>query len=252
MNGLTFDNAFDLRGQTVIVTGAGGGIGQCLVAAFAGRGAQVMLVDREASVHDVAARHAGARSFIADITSEGDVARVVAEIVAVTGRIDVLVNNAAIGHVGPAEAVPDAEWSRVVEINLNAQYRMTRAVAPHMLAKGYGRVVFMASQAAVVGLDQHVAYCASKTGLLGMARCMAIEWGPRGITVNCVSPTVVNSPMSLVGWSGKKGERARAEIPTRRFAEPEEVALATVFLASGAAAMINGVNLPIDGGYTIR
>ncbi|MCQ8279615.1 D-threitol dehydrogenase [Acetobacteraceae bacterium KSS8] len=252
MSGLAFEAAFDLRGQVVIITGAAGGIGQSLAAAFAERGARLMLIDRAESVYDVAARYPGARGFVADITSEHDVDGVVAAIAEAAGRIDVLVNNAAIGHVGPAEAVPEAEWTRVIDINLNAQYRITRAVAPHMLARGYGRVVFMASQAAVVGLDQHVAYCASKTGLLGMARCMAIEWGSRGVTVNCVSPTVVNSPMALVGWSGEKGERARAEIPTRRFAEPEEVALAIVFLASGAAAMINGVNLPVDGGYTIR
>ena len=253
MPALDFTTAFDLRDRVVVVTGAAGGIGQSLASAFAERGARLALLDRDPSVQAVAERHGGtARGFVLDLSVEREVADTVDAVVAAFGRIDVLVNNAGIGHVGPAEDIPTADWNKVVSINLSAQYLVTRTVAPHMLARGHGRVVFVASQAAVVGLDQHTAYCAAKTGLLGMARCMAIEWGPRGITVNCVSPTVVNSPMALVGWAGEKGERAKADIPTRRFAEPEEVALGVLFLASGAAAMINGANLPIDGGYTIR
>ena len=250
---IDFEAAFDLRGQVVIITGAAGGIGRSLTATFRERGARLALLDRDEAVRTLAAESGDdARGFVLDITAEREVEDMVAAIAGTLGRIDVLVNNAGYGHVSPAESVPTGEWNRTISVNLSAQYLMTRAVAPHMLARNYGRVVFMASQAAVVGLDQHAAYCASKTGLLGMARCMAIEWGSRGVTVNCVSPTVVNSPMALVGWSGEKGERAKAEIPTRRFAEPEEVALAVLFLASPGAAMLNGVNLPVDGGYTIR
>ena len=107
-------------------------------------------------------------------------------------------------------------------------------------------------QAAVIGIEGHVAYSASKAGLLGMTNCMALEWGPKGITANCISPTVVETELGKVGWSGEKGERARAEIPTRRFAQPQEIALAALYLASDGAAMVNGANLLVDGGYTVR
>ncbi|MBE7213196.1 MAG: D-threitol dehydrogenase [Gluconacetobacter diazotrophicus] len=252
MAGLDFDAAFDLRGQVAVITGAAGGIGRALATAFASRGARLALLDRDPAVRTLAAEHPGAEGFVLDIAAEREVADTVQRIARGFGRIDVLVNNAAIGHVGRAEEIPVAEWDEVLRINLGAQFLVTRAVAPHMLAREYGRVVFIASQASIVGLDEHTAYCAAKTGLLGMARCMAIEWGPRGITVNCVSPTVVETPMALVGWSGEKGERAKEEIPCRRFARPDEIALGVLFLSSGAAGMINGANLPIDGGYTIR
>ncbi|MCQ8241190.1 GolD/DthD family dehydrogenase [Rhizosaccharibacter radicis] len=253
MTTLDFQSAFDLSGRTAIITGAAGGIGRCLVAAFRERGARLALVDRDPAVHALAAEiGGGAQGWVADLHSEEEVTRTVDDIARSFGRIDILVNNAAIGHVGLAEDTPVAEFDEVIAINLRGQFLFSRAAGRHMLARGYGRIVFLASQAAVVGLYEHTAYCSAKTGLLGMARCMAIEWGPKGITVNCVSPTVVESPMALVGWAGEKGERAKAEIPTRRFAKPEEVALSVLFLASGAAAMINGANLPIDGGYTIR
>jgi len=113
-------------------------------------------------------------------------------------------------------------------------------------------VIIMASQAAVIGIEEHVAYSASKTALLGMARCMAIEWGASGVTVNTISPTVVETPMAMVGWSGEKGVRAKAAIPTRRFASPSEVAFTVLFLASNAAGMINGANICVDGGFTIQ
>ncbi|GBQ66252.1 2-deoxy-D-gluconate 3-dehydrogenase [Ameyamaea chiangmaiensis NBRC 103196] len=250
---IDFDQAFDFNDRVVVVTGAAGGIGREITRVFAQRGARLALVDRDGGVHALAeATGGGARGFIADITDEQAIEACVAAIVAAFGRIDVLVNNAAIGHVGPAEAIPTGEWDSVIAINLRGQYLFARAVAPVMLAARYGRIVMMASQAAVVGIEGHAAYSAAKAGVVGMVRCMAIEWGPAGVTVNAVSPTVVETPMALVGWSGEKGERAKAQIPTRRFAQPVEIALAILYLASGAAGMVNGANLSIDGGYTAQ
>jgi NAD(P)-dependent dehydrogenase (short-subunit alcohol dehydrogenase family) len=164
----------------------------------------------------------------------------------------VLINNAGVGGIWPAEATASADWNRVLSINLTGQYFVAREAAKHMLGAGRGRIVMMASQAALVGLDGHAAYAASKAGLLGMLRSMAVEWGPRGVTVNAISPTVVDTEMTALFWGGEKGKLARAEIPVGRFAKPREIAYAAMFLASDAAAMINGANLVVDGGNTIR
>jgi NAD(P)-dependent dehydrogenase (short-subunit alcohol dehydrogenase family) len=121
-----------------------------------------------------------------------------------------------------------------------------------MIAQGGGRIVNLASQAGTVAIEEHVAYCASKFAVVGMTKTLALEWGRHGITVNSISPTVVLTELGKKAWAGEKGERAKAQIPTGRFAEPEEVAAAAVFLASDAAAMINGADLLVDGGYTVR
>ena len=122
----------------------------------------------------------------------------------------------------------------------------------YFLEQGHGKIVNIASQAAVVALANHLAYCTSKYGLLGLTQVLALEWGPRGVQVNAVSPTVVLTEMGRVAWAGEPGELMKQEIPLRRFALPEEVAAATLFLASDAADMITGANLIVDGGYTIH
>ncbi|MFC3704718.1 GolD/DthD family dehydrogenase [Devosia honganensis] len=248
-----FAEATDLTGKVVVVTGAAGGIGRAMARAFHESGASLALTDRNDGHVDLARalgeRH---RSWTFDATDETAIATFADEVRQHFGRIDVLVNNAGIGLLAPAEKLDIADWDLTIKVNLRAPYLFARACAPAMLEAGWGRIITISSQAAVIGIDEHVAYSASKAGLLGMTNCLALEWGPRGVTANCISPTVVETELAKVGWSGEKGERARAEIPTRRFAQPEEIALASVFLASDAAAMINGANLIIDGGFTIR
>jgi len=242
----------DFAGKTVLVTGAATGIGKATAEAFAQTGARVALADRDPRVADVAAalgpRHAG---HVVDVTDEAGIGRMVEAVTADFGRIDILVNNAGVGPLAPAESYPTAEWDRTLAINLKGAFLVARAVAPDMLARKSGRIINMASQASLIGIQGHIAYCASKAGIVGMTNCMALEWGPRGVTVNAVSPTVVETELGLTGWAGEKGDRARAAIPTRRFAKPWEVAACILYLASDAAAMVNGANLVIDGGYTI-
>ncbi len=248
----TLPNFLDFSGRSVLVTGAAAGIGRAVAEAFAGQGARVALGDRDPKVMAVAEGlgddHLG---IVVDVTDEPGVTEAVGRVESEFGRIDILVNNAGIGPLAPAEAYPTAEWDRTLEINLKGAFLFARAVAPAMLARGSGRIVNMASQAAIIGIEGHVAYCASKAGIVGMTNCMALEWGPRGVTVNAVSPTVVETELGLSGWAGEKGVRARAAIPTRRFAKPWEIAAAVLYLAGDGAAMVNGANLVIDGGYTI-
>jgi len=248
----TMPDLLDFAGKTVLVTGAVTGIGRAVADAFAARGARVALLDRDSRAAEVAtALGEGHIGLIADVTDEVAVERAVRDTRMTFGHIDILVNNAGIGPLAPAESYPTSEWDRTLGINLKGSFLVARAVAPAMLERGYGRIVNMASQAAVIGIEGHVAYCASKAGIIGMTNCMALEWGPRGVTVNAVSPTVVETELGLTGWAGEKGVRARAAIPTRRFAKPWEIAAAVLYLAGDGAAMVNGANLAIDGGYTI-
>ncbi|WP_018185452.1 GolD/DthD family dehydrogenase [Kaistia granuli] len=244
---------FDMTGKVALITGAAGGIGRALATLFAANGATLALLDKNEAVDAFAAGLGDShRGWTGDVTEAATIERTVAEVAAHFGKIDILVNNAGIGMLAPAEATTTESWDLQLAVNLRAPYLFSREVAGHMIAAGCGRIVTIASQAAVIGIEGHVAYSASKAGLLGMTNCMALEWGPKGITANCISPTVVETELAKIGWAGEKGERARADIPTRRFAQPEEIALAALYLASDGAAMVNGANLLVDGGYTIR
>ncbi|MQW68171.1 D-threitol dehydrogenase [Sinorhizobium medicae] len=248
----SYDDLLDFAGKTVVITGAATGIGRAVAEAFAAKNARVALLDRDAAVSGVAASlGSGHIAHVVDVTDERGVGQAVEAVTQAFGRIDILINNAGIGPLAPAESYATADWDRTLTVNLKGAFLMARAVAPGMLERRSGRIVNMASQAAIIGIEGHVAYCASKAGIVGMTNCMALEWGPRGVTVNALSPTVVETELGLSGWAGEKGERARAAIPTRRFAKPWEIAASVLYLASGAAAMVNGANLKIDGGYTI-
>jgi NAD(P)-dependent dehydrogenase (short-subunit alcohol dehydrogenase family) len=243
---------YDFRDTVVVITGAATGIGRAVAEAFAAAGATLALMDRSSDVTGVAAGlGAGHRAWVVDVSDAAAVDEAAHSALAMLGRVDVLVNNAGIGPLAAAEIFPVDTWDRTLAVNLRGAFLMARGLAPDMLARGRGRIVNMASQAAVLGIEGHLAYCASKAGLIGMTNCMALEWGPRGVTVNAISPTVVETELGLSGWAGERGERARAAIPTRRFAKPAEIAAAVMYVASAEAAMVNGANLMIDGGYSI-
>jgi len=168
------------------------------------------------------------------------------------GRIDVLVNSAGIAVTGAAEKLAVDDWDATMAVNLRGAFLVSQHVGRVMLAQGSGTVISLASQAATVALPGHLAYCASKFGLVGMTKVLALEWAGRGVTANTISPTVVMTPLAKEVWDNPEGDALKAQIPTQRFAEPEEIAAVAVFLASDAAKMINGVDLLVDGGYTIR
>ncbi|MDW5378773.1 D-threitol dehydrogenase [Halomonas sp. HP20-15] len=242
---------FDFSDSVVLITGAANGIGKQLAERFAASGAQLVLADKSEAV-EALARALGAAhlALVIDISDEAGVEALVARAIERFGRIDVLVNNAGIGPLAAAEKMDTALWDATQAVNLRGVFLCCRAAGREMLARGYGRIVNLASQAASVGLEGHLAYCASKSGVLGLTRTLALEWGPHGITTNAVSPTVVDTELGRYGWAGEKGERMKALIPTRRFATPAEIAHSILFLASRDAAMINGADLRVDGGYT--
>ncbi len=251
-----FEKMFDLSGKTAIVTGAAAGIGLAISRALAARGASLMLVDMSPAVNDLpgqlpggAGRHA---AVVADLAQKGAVEKVVSATVARFGGIDILVNNAGIARLEKAELQTEEDWDKTLTVNLKVPFLLAQAAGKVMISRKYGRIVNIASQAAVVALDRHVSYCTSKAGLVGMTKVLAAEWAQHGITVNAVSPTVVETELGKKAWSGEVGEAMKKKIPTGRFAQPEEIALAVLYLVSGAAAMVDGENLMIDGGYTIQ
>jgi len=248
------DLSFRLDGRVALITGAASGIGGSIVEVFAERGARPVLVDLNLDAARRRAESLGgeALALACDVSEEASVAAAVEQVIAETGRIDVLVNSAGIADLAPAEDLSTASWQRTLAINLTGTFLVSRAVGRHMLAAGHGKIINMASQAASVALPDHAAYCASKAGVVGLTKVLAAEWGGRGIRVNSISPTVVLTDMGRTVWSGEKGEAALREIPTGRFALPREIAAAAVFLASGASDMVNGADLVVDGGYTIR
>lgn len=249
-----YDKNFALTGRLALITGGAAGIGRAIAELYVAKGARVVLVDRHAQVMTTAAEIGGesAAGMQADVTSSAAVQAVLDRVLAECGRIDVLVNNAGVVALDWAENLAEDDWDRTLEVNLKGVFLMCQTVGRHMLEAGGGRIINMASQAAEVALDKHLAYCASKAGVVGLTRVLASEWGPRGIRVNAISPTVALTELGREAWAGEVGERMQQKIPAGRFVYPEEIAGCALYLASDAAVMINGANLVIDGGYSIQ
>jgi NAD(P)-dependent dehydrogenase (short-subunit alcohol dehydrogenase family) len=247
------DFDFRLDGLVALVTGGASGIGAAIAAGLSAKGARIAVVDlNESGAGGVAGELPGSRGFACNVADPDSVNGVVDAVLGEFGRIDILVNSAGIARLAPAEDLSLADWDSTIAINLKGTILMCQAAGRHMLAAGSGAIINMASQAASVALDQHVAYCASKFGVVGISKVLAAEWAPRGVRVNTISPTVVLTELGHKAWDGPKGDALKKLIPTGRFAYPDEIAAAAVFLASGAAAMVNGADLVIDGGYTIK
>ncbi|MET0695162.1 MAG: SDR family NAD(P)-dependent oxidoreductase, partial [Propionibacteriaceae bacterium] len=204
----TSDLTVRLDGQVAVVTGGASGIGRAIAERYVASGAQVVLADRDlAAAEQAAGELAGSvTSLECDVTSTASVSGVVDQVLARHDQIDILVNSAGIALLAPAEDLEDAQWDATLAVNLGGTYRMCRAVGTQMLARGRGRIINLASQAATVALPDHVAYCASKSGVLGLTRVLALEWGGRGVTVNTISPTVVLTPLGLGAWDNPRGE----------------------------------------------
>jgi NAD(P)-dependent dehydrogenase (short-subunit alcohol dehydrogenase family) len=248
------DLNFPLSGKVALVTGGASGIGAAVAAAFASKGAKVAVLDINAEVAKAKADElgGGAKPFVCDVSDAGSVTAAVADVVAAFGGIDIAVNSAGVVYLAPAEDLSLDYWDKTININLKGSFLVTQAVGRAMIAAGRGgKIVNLASQAGTVAIEEHVAYCASKFGVIGMSKTFAAEWGRHGITVNTISPTIVLTELGKKAWAGEKGDAARKRIPTGRFAYPEEIAAAAVFLVSAGADMINGADLLIDGGYTI-
>lgn len=249
-----FDKDFNITDKVAVVTGAASGIGKAMAELFSEKGAYVVLLDIKEDVKDVAAKINPSRTLAlqVDITKKENIEKVVAEIKKVYPKIDILANSAGVALLEKAEDLPEEYWDKTMELNLKGSFLMAQIIGREMIATGGGKIVNMASQASVIALDKHVAYCASKAAIVSMTQVLAMEWAPYNINVNAISPTVILTELGKRAWAGQVGEDMKKLIPAGRFGYPEEVAACALFLVSDAASLITGENLIIDGGYTIK
>ena len=242
--------------RVALLTGGGGGIGRACAQALAQAGAHVAVADiDEAAAKSVAAEIGRGEAHRLDVTDETEVESVIGALVARHGRLDVLVNNAGFGARMPTVDLPTERWREVLAVNLDGSFFCARAAGRHMLAAGRGAVVNLASIMGLVGSAHYpnLAYHSAKGAIVNFTRALACEWAPRGVRVNAVAPTFARTRLTEPLLADEAmAKRLLADTPMGRFATPEEVASAILFLASDAAAMITGAILPVDGGWTAR
>ena len=236
-----------LDGKRALVTGAGKGIGREIVKVLAACGAEVVAVSRTQGDLDSLGKEVRCRTIAADLGDAGQ-ARSAAE---GAGAVDLLVNNAGISIPQALLDTTADAFDRTMAVNVRAPLIITQVIAHGMIErKRGGAIVNLSSQASMVGIADHAAYCASKGALDNLTRVMALELGPHQIRVNAVNPTVTLTPMGEMAWGDpKKRNPMLAKIPLGRFAKPIHVANAVAYLLSDAADMIHGVTLPVDGGF---
>jgi len=248
---------FDLSGRVAIVTGANTGLGQAIAVALATAGADVALVGRS-SMDDTAARIAAlgraSLAISADLATLAPIEDIVERTVAWRGRVDVLVNNAGIIRRADAIDFTEADWDAVMDVNLKSVFFLSQAVAKRMLAQGGGgKIVNVASLLSFQGGIRVPSYTASKSGLAGLTRLLACEWASKGINVNAIAPGYFDTNnTTALRADPDRNQAILARIPAGHWGKPEEIGGAVVFLASAAADYVNGVVLPVDGGWLAR
>jgi NAD(P)-dependent dehydrogenase (short-subunit alcohol dehydrogenase family) len=248
-------NQFSLEGRVAVVTGGTSGIGLALVRGLAEAGADVVPMSRrqeqvDAAADEVEQRGRRAARVTADVGDRASLQAALAATVEQLGQVDVLVNCAGITKRTPTLDVTDEEWNGIIETNLTGTLRACQVFGRHMLERGYGRIINIASLASFVGLFEVAAYTASKAGVAGLTRALAVEWGSRGVNVNAIAPGVYRTALNAGLLDGtERGKEFRLRTPMGRFGRVEELAGACVFLASEASSFVNGELLAVDGGF---
>ncbi len=243
---------FDLSGKAALVTGASGGIGGAIARALHAQGATVTLSGTRTEVLEQARAALGERAHAvaARMDDAADIDRLAKEAEAAMGKLDILVNNAGITRDNISIRMKDEEWEKVLQVNLTGTFRLTRAAMRGMMRRRFGRVVNITSIVGVTGNPGQANYAAAKAGLIGMSKSLALELASRSVTVNCVAPGFIATPMTDV-LSEEQKKAILARVPAERLGTPQEVAAAVVFLASDEAAYVTGQTLHVNGGMAM-
>lgn len=254
---MTYLPSFRLDGKNAVITGASRGLGRHIALALAEAGADVALIGRDLKeLESVAceAQQMGRRAIAisSDLSQDDAAADMIAETISELGGIDILVNNAGTNVQQSALEVTSEVWDRIIDLNLKGAFFVAQAAAREMTKRGRGgRIINMASQMAEVGFYKRSAYCASKSGMIGFTRAMAVELAPHGIRVNAVGPTFIDSPLAREMFKDKDiADEVIRRLPIGRLGRMDEVAAAVVFLATDGADLITGHHLLVDGGWT--
>jgi 3-oxoacyl-[acyl-carrier protein] reductase len=244
---------FSLEGKTALITGATGGIGAAVAKALHGAGATIGISGTRAHVlEELKAALGGERVHVlpCNLSSPEDVEKLIPAAEAAMGAVDILVNNAGITRDTLAMRMKDEDWQAVIDVNLTASFRLARAAMKGMMKKRWGRIVSVTSVVGVTGNPGQANYVASKAALIGMSKSLAQELASRNVTVNCVAPGFIASPMTDA-LNEKQKEAILGRIPTGRMGTGEEIAAAVLFLASQEAGYVTGQTLHVNGGMAM-
>ncbi|MGO8797978.1 MAG: 3-oxoacyl-[acyl-carrier-protein] reductase [Roseiarcus sp.] len=243
---------FDLTGKRALVTGASGGLGGAIARALHGQGASVGLSGTRLAALEALAQELGARAFVlpCDLSDRPSVEALVPAAEAALGGVDILVNNAGVTRDNLFMRMKDEEWDQVIAINLTAAFRLARACLRGMMRRRHGRIISISSVVGVIGNPGQGNYAAAKAGMIGMSKALAAEVASRNITVNCVAPGFITSPMTEA-LTDKQRESLLATVPMGRLGSADDIGAAVVYLASDQAGYITGQTLHVNGGIAM-
>ena len=243
---------FDLTGRSALVTGASGGIGAAIARALHAQGAKVALSGTKVEALEALAAELGERAFVtpANLSDTAATEALIKNAEAAMGQVDILVNNAGLTRDGLAMRMKDEDWQLVLDVNLTAGFRLSRAVLRGMMKRRWGRIIGITSIVGVTGNPGQANYAASKAGMIGMSKALAAEVASRNITVNCVAPGFIATAMTDVLPDEQK-EKLTAAVPAGRLGDPKDIAAGVVYLASEQAGYVTGQTLHINGGMAM-